>query len=131
MINTWSYSECALGIIGASVPALKPVLRKIFQILGGTRWTNSSGGGPQDRSGQSGSLPHHIAIEENKRRINNLHLAETGETENSKCLKSDSRTRTDSSGSGSAQTQSTLIARPEVSAPLAAKLRMSGCRNTG
>ncbi|KAF3262986.1 hypothetical protein TWF217_000430 [Orbilia oligospora] len=130
MINTWSYCECALGIIGASVPALKPVLRKIFQILGAAGWTNASCTGPQERSGQSGSLPYHIAIEENKRRIKNLHLAEAGDLQDSKCSKSVSKTRTDSSGSGSARTQSPLTTRQEVSIPLAAKLRMSGCSDT-
>ncbi|KAF3187116.1 hypothetical protein TWF788_002694 [Orbilia oligospora] len=130
MINTWSYCECALGIIGASVPALKPVLRKMFQILGAAGWTSASYTGPQERSGQSGSLPCHIAIEENKRRIKNLHLAEAGDLHDSKCSKSDSKTRTDSSGSGSARTQSTLTTRQEVSIPLAAKLRMSGCSDS-
>ncbi|KAK6335071.1 hypothetical protein TWF718_010513 [Orbilia javanica] len=130
MINTWSYTECALGIIGASIPALKPVLRKIFQVLGAAGWTNASCTGPQDRSGQSGSLPYHVAIEENKRRINDLDLVETGATKDSQCSMSDSKPRTDSSGSSSARTQATLTTRPEVSVPLAAKLRMSGCNST-
>ncbi|KAK6353981.1 hypothetical protein TWF730_008401 [Orbilia blumenaviensis] len=126
MINTWSFSECALGIIGASVPALKPVLRKIFQTLGVAGWSTTSRTGLQDLSGQSGNLPYQLAPEEDKRRTNGLHLAETRETEATKCSKSDSKTRTDSSGSGSAQTQSTLVTRPEVPVPLAAKLRVSG-----
>ncbi|KAK6529448.1 hypothetical protein TWF281_008621 [Arthrobotrys megalospora] len=130
MVNTWSFSECALGIIGASIPALKPIFRKVCQILGASGWSTANCTSPQDHSGQSESLPYRIAVEGNKRRINDLHLAEAGEKEDgSKCSKSDSRTN--SSRSGSAQTQTIPTARPSVTVPLAAKLRVSGCNTTG
>ncbi|EPS44804.1 hypothetical protein H072_1217 [Dactylellina haptotyla CBS 200.50] len=120
-VNTWSYAECSLGMVGAAVPALKPICRSVCKVLGGSGWSTASCTNPQE-SDPSRSLPYRVAAEENRQRINNFHLEDLEinrdmDMLSSKCSKYEYRTN--SSARGSAQTDIEV----NLPTPLAVRLR--------